>query len=37
LVIEAGFSLLWEENTLFTPSYPGGVPEPQLFLLGRRT
>lgn len=37
LVSEAGFSLLWGENTLFTPSYPGGVPEPQLFLLGRRT
>ncbi|MGW4031705.1 class I SAM-dependent methyltransferase [Streptomyces sp. NPDC004838] len=37
LVTGSGFSVLWEQSTLFTPDYPDAVAEPQLFLLCRRT
>ncbi|MET9660532.1 class I SAM-dependent methyltransferase [Streptomyces sp. NPDC006510] len=36
LVTEAGFSVLWEQSTLFTPEYEAAVAEPQLFLHCRR-
>ncbi|MEV6145739.1 class I SAM-dependent methyltransferase [Streptomyces sp. NPDC051992] len=36
LVTAAGFSVLWEQSTLFTPECEAGVAEPQLFLHCRR-
>ncbi|MFF8726859.1 class I SAM-dependent methyltransferase [Streptomyces sp. NPDC015171] len=37
LVTAAGLTVLSEEETLFTPDHPRAAPEPQLFLLARRT
>lgn len=36
LVTGAGFSVVWEQSTLFTPEYEAAVAEPQLFLHCRR-
>jgi SAM-dependent methyltransferase len=36
LVREAGLTVLSEESVLFAPAHPDAVPEPQLFLHGRR-
>ncbi|MER6120014.1 class I SAM-dependent methyltransferase [Streptomyces sp. NPDC001743] len=36
-VVAAGFTVLAQESTLFTPDHPAAVPEPHLFLLARRT
>ncbi|MFE3899750.1 hypothetical protein ACFXPY_05110, partial [Streptomyces sp. NPDC059153] len=32
----AGFTVLWEHSSLFTPAYEAAVAEPQLFLHCRR-
>lgn len=32
LAADAGLSVEWEQNTVFTPSHAGSVPEPHLFL-----
>ncbi|MEU9202662.1 class I SAM-dependent methyltransferase [Streptomyces sp. NPDC048332] len=37
VVTAAGFTVLERESVLFTPDHPTAVPEPQLFLLARRT
>ncbi|MGW6204200.1 class I SAM-dependent methyltransferase [Streptomyces sp. NPDC055089] len=37
VVTAAGFTVLARESVLFTPDHPTAVPEPQLFLLARRT
>lgn len=37
LVAGAGFSILSEQSSVFTPAHPAAVPEPHLFLLARRT
>ncbi|MEU1471077.1 class I SAM-dependent methyltransferase [Streptomyces sp. NPDC005761] len=37
VVATAGFTVLAQESTLFTPDHPAAVPEPHLFLLARRT
>nr|WSW70881.1 class I SAM-dependent methyltransferase [Streptomyces sp. NBC_00995] len=36
MVASAGFTVLAQESTLFTPDHPAAVPEPQLFLLAQR-
>lgn len=36
LVTGAGLTVLHEDSTVFTPSHPGAVPEPHLFLDCRR-
>lgn len=36
LVREAGLTVLSQESVLFVPAHPDAVPEPQLFLHGRR-
>ncbi|MER7726837.1 class I SAM-dependent methyltransferase [Streptomyces sp. NPDC096323] len=36
VVAAAGFTVLAQESTLFTPDHPAAVPEPHLFLLARR-
>ncbi|MFJ6015606.1 class I SAM-dependent methyltransferase [Streptomyces sp. NPDC092952] len=36
LVTGAGFTVLWEQSTIFTPEYEGASAEPQLFLHCRR-
>lgn len=37
VVTAAGFTVLTRESILFTPDHATAVPEPQLFLLARRT
>lgn len=37
LVTGAGFSILSERSSVFTPAHPAAEPEPHLFLLARRT
>ncbi|MER5360668.1 class I SAM-dependent methyltransferase [Streptomyces sp. NPDC002785] len=37
LVAGAGFTILWQQSSLFTPAYEAAVAEPQLFLHCRRT
>ncbi|MEW1688794.1 class I SAM-dependent methyltransferase [Streptomyces sp. NPDC091265] len=37
LVAGAGFSIVSEQSSVFTPAHPAAVPEPHLFLLARRT
>jgi len=36
-VTAAGFSVLWERSDLFAPAHGAAVPEPELFLVCRRT
>ncbi|MFG2594643.1 class I SAM-dependent methyltransferase [Streptomyces sp. NPDC048462] len=36
LVAGAGFAVLSETSSVFTPAHPAAVPEPHLFLLARR-
>ncbi|ROQ63442.1 methyltransferase family protein [Streptomyces sp. 840.1] len=35
-VVGAGFAVLSETSSVFTPAHPAAVPEPHLFLLARR-
>ncbi|WP_406447686.1 class I SAM-dependent methyltransferase [Streptomyces sp. NBC_00876] len=35
-VASAGFTVLSQESSVFTPAHPAGLPEPHLFLLARR-
>lgn len=37
LVTGAGFAILSESSSVFTPAHPAAVPEPHLFLLARRS
>ncbi|WP_327371490.1 class I SAM-dependent methyltransferase [Streptomyces sp. NBC_01217] len=37
LVAGAGFTVLWQQDDVFTPAYEAAVAEPQLFLHCRRT
>lgn len=36
LVVEAGFTVLAQDSSMFVPDHPEAVPEPHLFLLARR-